>query len=112
MYSKAITLFPSKSGASARVGLGLACYNLGQVDRAKKCFQRAHAMDDKNVEAMVGIAVLDVANLDETLATSTKQGARDYRKTAENAMRLISMATGAAIFGTRSPMPLGRQPRI
>lgn len=92
MYSKAITLFPNKSGASARVGLGLACYKLGQVDRAKKAFQRAHAMDEKNVEAMVGIAVLDVANLDETLAASSKNGSSDYRKTADNAMRLISMA--------------------
>jgi RNA polymerase-associated protein CTR9 len=87
MYSKAITLFPHKAGASARVGLGLACYQLGQVDRAKAAFQRAHAMDPENVEAMVGIAVLDVASLDETLSRD-----KDYRKMAENAMRLISMA--------------------
>jgi tetratricopeptide (TPR) repeat protein len=92
MYGKAITLFPNKSGASARVGLGMACYKLGQVDRAKKAFQRAHAMDDKNVEAMVGIAVLDVATLDETLAASSKDDAREYRKTSENAMRLLSTA--------------------
>jgi len=85
MYSKAITLFPIKSGASARVGLGLACYKLGQADRAKAAFKRAHEMDSENVEAMVGIAVLDVSNLDEALT-------KDYRKTAENAMRLISMA--------------------
>ena len=85
MYSKAITLFPRKSGASARVGLGLACYKLGQVDRAKACFKRAHSMDPENVEAMVGIAVLDVSSLDESMS-------RDYRKKAENAMRLISMA--------------------
>jgi RNA polymerase-associated protein CTR9 len=85
MYAKAIQLFPTKAGASARVGLGLACYKLGQIDRAKKAFQRAHEMDPENVEAMVGIAVLEVKNLDEKYS-------KDYRKTAENAMRLISMA--------------------
>lgn len=91
-YSEAITLFPTKSGAAARVGLGLACYELGQVDRAKKSFERAHAMDPKNVEAMVGIAVLDVANLDEGLSSLDSSSMKEYRKTADNAMRLISMA--------------------
>mmetsp|Transcript_15405 Transcript_15405/g.29034 ORF Transcript_15405/g.29034 Transcript_15405/m.29034 type:complete len:1372 (-) Transcript_15405:73-4188(-) len=85
MYAKAIQLYPTKAGASARVGLGLACYKLGQIDRAKKAFQRAHEMDPENVEAMVGIAVLEVRNLDE-------KHSKDYKKTAENAMRLISMA--------------------
>ncbi len=85
MYTKAITLFPYKSGAAARVGFGLACYKLGQVDRAKAAFKRAHEMDNENVEAMVGIAVLDVANSDEMLS-------REDRQKAENAMRLISTA--------------------
>ena len=31
MYAEAIRLYPSKSGASTRVGFGLACYRLGQV---------------------------------------------------------------------------------
>lgn len=30
-YAEAIRLYPSKSGASTRVGFGLACYRLGQV---------------------------------------------------------------------------------
>mmetsp|Transcript_25660 Transcript_25660/g.29779 ORF Transcript_25660/g.29779 Transcript_25660/m.29779 type:complete len:1369 (-) Transcript_25660:62-4168(-) len=85
MYKKAITLFPNKSGAPARVGLGLASYKLGQVDRAKAAFQRAHDIDCDNVEAMVGIAVLDTAHLDEKLS-------KDYRTKSENAIRLISMA--------------------
>ena len=85
MYSQSIKLFPTQSGAAARVGFGLACYKLGQVDRARAAFQRAHSMDDKNVEAMVGIAVLDTANLDGTLS-------QDYRTKSENAIRLISMA--------------------
>lgn len=85
MYSNAISLFPKKSGAAARVGLGLACYKLGQVDRAKAAFQRAHEMDPENVEAMVGIAVLDVTSVDEAFSS-------DYRAKVENAIRLISTA--------------------
>lgn len=85
MYSLAMKLFPNKSGAAARVGLGLACYKLGQVDRARAAFRRAHDMDPNNVEAMVGIAVLDTANLDSQLS-------KNYRTKSENAIRLISMA--------------------
>ncbi len=85
MYSRAIRLFPNKSGAAARVGLGLSCYKLGQVDRARASFRRAHDMDPNNVEAMVGIAVLDTASLDDRLS-------KDYRAKSENAIRLISMA--------------------
>lgn len=31
MYAKAMRLYPQKSGASTRVGFGLACYRMGQV---------------------------------------------------------------------------------
>ena len=41
-------------------------------------------MDPKNVEAMVGLAILDLASLDET--------APDYRARTENAIRLLSTA--------------------
>jgi len=41
-------------------------------------------MDPKNVEAMVGLAILDLASLDET--------AEDYRARTENAIRLLSTA--------------------
>ena len=85
MYTRAIQLFPSKSGAAARVGLGLAAYKIGQVDRARAAFRRAHDLDPNNVEAMVGIAVLDTANLDDQLS-------KDYRTKSENSIRLISMA--------------------
>ena len=83
-YTRAISLFPDRSGSAARVGFGLACYRLGQVDRAKAAFKRAHAMDPKNAEAMVGLAVLDLASLDET--------APDYRSRTEDAIRLLSTA--------------------
>jgi len=84
LYGRAMALFPDKSGSETRVGFGLACYKLGQVDRAKAAFRRAHAMEPKNVEAMVGLAILDLASMDET--------AKDYRARTENAIRLLSTA--------------------
>jgi tetratricopeptide (TPR) repeat protein len=84
MYAKAMRLYPVKSGSSTRVGFGLACYRLGQVDRAKASFARALDMDRENVEAMVGSAVLDMASLDET--------SQDFGSRAEKAIKMISMA--------------------
>ena len=52
-YSTAIKQYPDKSGAPSRVGFGLCCYKLGQIDRAKAAFKRALEMDPENVEAMV-----------------------------------------------------------
>jgi len=84
MYAEAIRLYPSKSGASTRVGFGLACYRLGQVDRAKAAFSRALDIDAENVEAMVGAAVLDMMNLDET--------SNDFNSQMEKAIKMMSMA--------------------
>jgi tetratricopeptide (TPR) repeat protein len=53
-YARAISLFPEESGAPARVALGLACYKLGQIDRAKACFDRAIEMDAGLTEGVVG----------------------------------------------------------
>lgn len=61
-YAEIIRRYPSESGAIARVGFGLACYRLGQVDRAKAAFTRALDLDPENVDALVGTAVLDMAN--------------------------------------------------
>ena len=84
MYARAMRLYPVKSGASTRVGFGLACYRLGQVDRAKAAFARALDMDPESVEAMVGAAILDTASLDET--------SQDFGSRAEKAIKMISMA--------------------
>ncbi|OEU21277.1 TPR-like protein [Fragilariopsis cylindrus CCMP1102] len=84
MYAEAIRLYPSKSGASTRVGFGLACYRLGQVDRAKAAFARALDIDAENVEGMVGAAVLDMMNLDETSSHFNSQ--------MEKAIKMMSMA--------------------
>jgi len=84
MYAEAIRLYPHKSGASTRVGFGLACYRLGQVDRAKAAFVRALDIDPENVDAMVGSAVLDMASLDETSA--------EFNSLMEKAIKMMSMA--------------------
>lgn len=84
MYAEAMRLYPSKSGAATRVGFGLACYYLGQVDRAKAAFARALEIDPENVNAMVGAAVLDMASLDETNI--------EFNSLMERAIKMMSMA--------------------
>ena len=59
-YATALRRHPGY--AATRVGFGLACYKLGQVDRAKAAFRRALALDPENVQAMVGSALLDMAS--------------------------------------------------
>jgi RNA polymerase-associated protein CTR9 len=83
-YETAIRKYPVKSGAPARVGFGLCCYRLGQIDRSKAAFARALALDPENVEAMVGAAILDMAGLDET--------AKDFSARTEKAIKMMSMA--------------------
>lgn len=84
MYAEAMRLYPNKSGAPTRVGFGLACYRLGQVDRAKAAFARALDMDPENVDAMVGAAVLDISSLDET--------SPEFNALMEKAIKMMSMA--------------------
>ncbi|EED94926.1 hypothetical protein THAPSDRAFT_268346 [Thalassiosira pseudonana CCMP1335] len=86
LYARSMTKFPVQSGAATRVGFGMACYKLGQMDRAKAAFRRAQEMDPENVEALVGIAVLEMASLDDVLDP------REYRAEAENVIKMISMA--------------------
>mmetsp|Transcript_40299 Transcript_40299/g.97305 ORF Transcript_40299/g.97305 Transcript_40299/m.97305 type:complete len:1294 (+) Transcript_40299:108-3989(+) len=83
-YAEAIRKYPHKSGAATRVGFGLCCYKLGQVDRAKAAFARALDIDPENVEAMVGSAVLDMASLDESDS--------EFNVTMEKAIKMMSMA--------------------
>ncbi|GMI26400.1 hypothetical protein TrCOL_g2288 [Triparma columacea] len=45
---------PWSLDAPARVALGLACYKLGQIDRAKACFDRAIEMDAGLTAGVVG----------------------------------------------------------
>jgi RNA polymerase-associated protein CTR9 len=87
LYSRAIRKYPNESGSVTRVGFGMACYRLGQVDRAKAAFRRAHDMDAENVEALVALAVLEMSSLDGDVLAP-----REYRARAENVLKLLSMA--------------------
>jgi RNA polymerase-associated protein CTR9 len=87
LYGRAITKYPKQSGAATRVGFGMACYRMGQFDRAKAAFRRAHELDSENVEALVGIAVLEMASLDPDVLDP-----REYRAKSENVIKMISMA--------------------
>jgi RNA polymerase-associated protein CTR9 len=84
LYGNAIQLYPTQSGASVRVGFGMCCYRLGQVDRAKAAFSRAHALDPKNVEAMASVAILTLSALDVSDP--------EYLEKQEHAIKLLSMA--------------------
>lgn len=86
LYGRAMQKFP-ECGASVRVGFGLTCYKLGQIDRAKAAFQRAVDIDSENVEASLALAILEMASLDMTV-----QDGREYRNKAEKVMKMISMA--------------------
>ena len=87
LYGRAMTKYPKQSGASTRVGYGMACYKLGQIDRAKAAFRRAHDIDSENVDALVGIAVLEMSSLDPDVLDP-----KEYRAKAENVIKMISMA--------------------
>lgn len=84
LYGNAIQLYPKQSGASVRVGFGMCCYKLGQVDRAKAAFTRAHTLDPQNVEAMASVAILTLAALDVSDP--------EYLEKQEHAIKLLSMA--------------------
>jgi RNA polymerase-associated protein CTR9 len=86
LYGRAIQKFPN-CGAAVRVGYGLACYNLGQIDRAKAAFSRAVDIDSENVEALLALAILEMGGLD-----SSVQNGKEYRAAAERVMKRISMA--------------------
>ena len=83
-YANAIRQYPEQSGAAARVGFGLSCYKLGQIDRAKAAFQRALDMDPESVEAMVSTAVLDLGSVDHSSG--------ELASRTEKAIKLMSMA--------------------
>ena len=92
MYSEAMRRYPTRSGAAARVGFAVCCYQLGQVDRAKAAFRRALDLDPENVPAMVGAAVLDMASMVTTTTTTTTSTTPRVVATTESAIKRMSMA--------------------
>jgi RNA polymerase-associated protein CTR9 len=61
-----------RCGAGIRVGLGLCCYKLGQLSRAKAAFERALELDGKCVEALVGSAILELGSGDAKAKETTQ----------------------------------------
>lgn len=85
LYCKVLQENP-KSSASVRVGLGLCCYRLGQMSRAKAAMKRALQLDPKCAEALVGCAILE-------MATANKDPIRAPGVTdSENPMLILSRA--------------------
>eukprot|EP00045_Choanoeca_perplexa_P017817 m.267770 g.267770 ORF g.267770 m.267770 type:complete len:1019 (+) comp17643_c0_seq1:70-3126(+) len=67
--------------ASVRVGVGLCFAQLKQFRKARDAFQRALTLDSNNVQAMVGLAVLDINKAD---AESIKEGVLLMRRAFEH----------------------------
>jgi tetratricopeptide (TPR) repeat protein len=84
-YGAAIQKYPDLSGASARLGFGLCCYKLGQMDRARAAISRALALDPEHVDAMVASALLSMAGLDASMA-------REFAAETNKINELLTMA--------------------
>lgn len=120
-YAEAIRRYPVESGAASRVGFAFACYQQGQVDRAKAAFDRALAIDPENVEAMVGSAILDMAGgtteqaikrmsmanlLDHSNAMVQNHLANHYFWKWTNLTGMVAMKNGSDICSASQPMSL------
>eukprot|EP00638_Chattonella_subsalsa_P008943 CAMPEP_0117751552 /NCGR_PEP_ID=MMETSP0947-20121206/11048_1 /TAXON_ID=44440 /ORGANISM="Chattonella subsalsa, Strain CCMP2191" /LENGTH=1322 /DNA_ID=CAMNT_0005569965 /DNA_START=191 /DNA_END=4159 /DNA_ORIENTATION=- len=101
LYGQALRMSPSRCGAGVRVGLGLCAYKLGQEDRAKAAMERALQVDDQCVEALVGLALLEMGSVDRkknpSLAAQKIDAAigmvsEAYRHDQRNAMALNHLA--------------------
>ncbi|VDM34900.1 unnamed protein product [Hydatigera taeniaeformis] len=75
-YRKALRLQPNCS-PSVRLGIGHCFARLGNSQKARLAFQRALDLDVESVEALVGLAVLD---LNEKTQESIKQGVQKLSK--------------------------------
>lgn len=91
-YRKALRLQPNCS-PSVRLGIGHCFARLGNMQKARLAFQRALDLDPDSVEALVGLAILD---LNEKTQESIKQGvqrlSRAYNLDPTNPMVLNHLA--------------------
>ncbi|KAM3174519.1 hypothetical protein ACTXT7_010376 [Hymenolepis weldensis] len=91
-YRKALMLHPNSS-PSIRVGIGHCYARLGNVQKARLAFQRTLDLDPECVDALVGLAILD---LNEKTQESIKQGvqklSRAYNIDSTNPMVLNHLA--------------------
>lgn len=84
--------------ASVRVGIGLCCARLGQPDRARAAFERALVLEPDNVEAAVGVTLLDLSAI--------PRGSSDRVPRQKSAVKRIN---GLAAKGVTNPMVLNHE---
>lgn len=60
LYKKVVQLHPGFRPSSVRVALGLCRLQLGELQKAKQAFHRALELDRNNVEALVGLGLLEL----------------------------------------------------
>lgn len=58
LYANTLRSDPKAAGISARVGIGLCAYHLGDKGKALVALERALTLNPKSVEALVAVAVL------------------------------------------------------
>mmetsp|Transcript_22088 Transcript_22088/g.66296 ORF Transcript_22088/g.66296 Transcript_22088/m.66296 type:complete len:1116 (+) Transcript_22088:268-3615(+) len=85
LYVKALRLDPRAAGTSARVGVGLCAYHLGDSAKATAAFDRVLSLDPTNVEALAAMAVL---RLDFTGTKSNRINKGDTRDESTNLDRI------------------------
>ncbi|KAL3535539.1 hypothetical protein ACH5RR_004000 [Cinchona calisaya] len=60
---RALQVFP-QCPAAVRLGIGLCCYRLGQMKKAKQAFERVLQLDPENAEALVAFGILDLQTME------------------------------------------------
>ena len=91
-YGEAIALHPILSGGASRLGFGLCCAALGDVDRARKAVDRAFALDANFLPTVVAKAILEMQAADE----ASPEG----KESIERCIRQLSTApTDAVVMG-------------
>ena len=90
-FRTAIRENPEGSGAAARVGLAYTLYTLGHVKQSSRAFQAALSMDKQCVDAMCGLAMLLLAN-EQNSAAQAGSGAKQDDGALLNAQRLLQQA--------------------
>tara|TARA_B100000482_G_C12610363_1_gene298760 strand:+ start:629 stop:1048 length:420 start_codon:yes stop_codon:yes gene_type:complete len=58
LYASTLRSDPRAAGASARIGVGLCAYHLGDKDKALTALERALSLGTSCVEALVAVAIL------------------------------------------------------
>lgn len=87
-YKRALRANPN-CPADVRLGMGHCFYKMGNIEKAKLAFQRAHQLDNKCVGALVGLAVIEL-----------------NKKTPESIRSGVQMLSKAYNYDSTDPMVL------